>query len=721
MRVSGFSEFIPGIGGKASDQTGALSTAHSPLSRLQPHHLLNLFPNVILRTKQAASSPHPQVFLRFARKTSTMNLLNLLRQRFAPALADLATDPAPLLDLIRPAQDAKFGDFQANFAMPLAKQLGRPPRDIAQLVISRLQLEDICEPPEIAGPGFINLRFRTDFLAAQIRSISGDDRLGVQPTAAPRHVVVDFSSPNVAKPMHVGHLRSTVIGDAICRILRFAGHRVTSDNHIGDWGTQFGMIIYGYRHFRDAASFDRHPVQELARLYRLVNQLSDYHETLVRLPLLRKTAAELVQKLQQLEAAGSPEQQKKQLASARKDLAAANEAVTGAEDSVSRVIGNPELAAAAAAHPDIVRLAREETAKLHAGDPENLALWNQFLPACLDALHQVYQRLGIHFDLELGESWYNSLLPGVVSSLQESGLARLSDGAVCVFQDNFPAPFIIRKTDGAYTYATTDLATIQHRRDVLKADEVLYVVDKRQSQHFQQLFDTVGRWGFGAIRFQHVSFGTVLGPDGRPIKTRAGDSVGLESLLDEAVARARRIVDDNDNQRESPLLSESERARVAEIVGLGGIKYADLHHSRDSDYTFDWDKMLATSGDTATYMQYAYARVCGIFRKLQIDRQSLVGHSVEISLETPEERRLALQLLSFGYAIDSVLNDYRPHLLTAWLFDTADAFSSFFDRCSVQNAETPELRHSRLILCDLMARAVRTGLSLLGIDVVDVM
>lgn len=650
-----------------------------------------------------------------------MNLLNLLRQRFAPALADLVSDPAPLLDLIRPAQDSKFGDFQANFAMSLAKQLGRPPREIAQLVVGRLQLDDICEPPEIAGPGFINLRLRNDFLVAQITSICGDDRLGVHPTEKPRHVVVDFSSPNVAKPMHVGHLRSTVIGDSICRILRFAGHRVTSDNHIGDWGTQFGMIIYGYRHFRDPAAFDKHPVQELARLYRLVNQLSDYHETAGRLPLLRKTAAEQLQKLQQLEAAGQPDQQKKQLAAARRDVAAANEAVSAADELLSRVSASPELAAAAAAHPDIVRQAREETAKLHNGDPENLALWNQFLPACLEALHQVYQRLGIHFDLELGESWYNPLLPGVVASLQQAGLARLSDGAVCVFQDNFPAPFIVRKTDGAYTYATTDLATIQHRRDALQADEVLYVVDKRQSQHFQQLFDTASRWGFGAMRFQHVSFGTVLGSDGRPIKTRAGDSVGLESLLDEAVARARRIVDENDNQRETPLLAASERARVAEIVGLGGIKYADLHHSRDSDYTFDWDKMLATSGDTATYMQYAYARVCGIFRKLQVDRDSLAAQPPLVSLQTPEERRLALQLLSFGYAIDSVLTDYRPHLLTAWLFDTADAFSSFFDRCSVQNAETPELRHSRLILCDLMARAVRTGLSLLGIDVVEVM
>ena len=650
-----------------------------------------------------------------------MNLLTLLRQRFAAVLTALVPDPAPLLDLIRPAQDARFGDFQANFAMPLAKQLGRAPRDIAQQVVSQLQLDDICDPPEVAGPGFINLRLRNSFLAEQIQQISGDDRLGVHPSTSPRRVVVDFSSPNIAKPMHVGHLRSTVIGDAICRILRFAGHHVTSDNHIGDWGTQFGMIIYGYRHFRDEAAFTANSVQELARLYRLVNQLCDYHETSARLPTLRQALGDHQQKLKQLESQTPPEQFKKPLAAARKDLAAATEALQSAEETVSRVTSTPTLAAFAAAHPDIVRLSREETAKLHAGDAENLALWHQFLPACLDALHQVYRRLGIEFDLELGESWYNPMLPAVVEGLKAAGLATLSDGAVCVFQENFPAPFIVQKSDGAFTYATTDLATIQHRRNELAADEVLYVVDKRQSQHFQQLFDTAARWGFSQLRFQHVSFGTVLGSDGRPIKTRAGDSVGLESLLDEAVSRARRIVDDNDNQRQTPLLSETERARVAEIVGLGGIKYADLHHNRDSDYTFDWDKMLATSGDTATYMQYAYARVCGIFRKLQVDRDSLQQTAPTILIATAEERRLALQLLSFGYAIDSVLTDYRPHLLTAWLFETADAFSGFFDRCSVQHAETPELRNSRLVFCDLMARAVRTGLQLLGIDVAEVM
>jgi arginyl-tRNA synthetase len=651
-----------------------------------------------------------------------MNLLSLIRQRFAPALSELVPDVSPLLDMIRPAQDAKFGDFQANFAMPLAKQLGKPPREVAQQVLDRLELSDFCEPPEIAGPGFINVRLRADFVASRIQQIAGDDRLGYQPVALPRHVVVDFSSPNVAKPMHVGHLRSTVIGDAICRTLRFVGHKVTSDNHIGDWGTQFGMIIYGYRHFRDDASWQASPVGELARLYKLVNQLSDYHATTTKLPMLQKAVTEAREKLAQLQAqAAADDKVKKQLSALKKDVTTAESELSAAVSSIARIQDSPGLLASANAHPEIARKAREETARLHAGDPENNSLWNQFLPSCLEALNQIYRRLSISFDLTLGESYYNPMLPGVVESLKSRGLATLSEGATCVFLEGNAAPFIVQKTDGAYTYATTDLATILYRRESLKADEVLYVVDKRQSEHFQQLFATTLLWGISGLKLQHVSFGTVMGNDNKPYKTRAGDTVGLESLLDEAISRARRIVDENDDRRETPLLTPEDRARVSEIVGLGGIKYADLHHSRDSDYVFDWDKMLATTGDTATYMQYAYARVCGIFRRLQIDRTAMKTQGVPVLLNTPEERRLAMQLLMFGYAIDSVLNDYRPHLLTAWLFDTADAFSQFFDRCSVQNAESEELQKSRLILCDLMARAIHTGLSLLGIQVAEIM
>lgn len=651
-----------------------------------------------------------------------MNLLKTVRERFALALADMVADVAPVLDMIRVAQDTKFGDFQANFAMPLSKQLGKPPREVAQMAVDRLDIGDLCEPPEIAGPGFINLRLRADCIARRISEIAGDDRLGVLPTSVPRNIVVDFSSPNVAKPMHVGHLRSTVIGDAICRTLRFAGHHVTSDNHIGDWGTQFGMIIYGYRHLRDDQAFAENPVGELARLYKLVNTLSDHQSAIARIPELQQTAAQLkIQLESEQAAAGDDEKARKHLSSLRKQLAAADEAVRNARATVVSIEASPTLMQLSQLHPGIARLAREETAKLHAGDAENNRLWHAFLPDCLAALNQIYQRLGIEFDLTLGESYYNPMLPGVVASLKAKNLARESEGATCVFVEGNAAPFIVQKTDGAFTYATTDLATIQYRRETLNVDEILYVVDKRQSEHFQQLFATAALWGINATRFQHVSFGTVMGNDGKPYKTRAGDTVGLESLVDEAITRARKIVDENDDRRETPMLSPDERANVAEIVGIGGIKYADLHHNRDSDYIFDWDKMLATTGDTATYMQYAYARICGIFRKLNVERSSLAQAGAAVLLTTPEERRLALQLLMFGTSIDTMLQDYRPHTLTSWLFDTADCFSKFYDKCSVQDAESDELRRSRLILCDLMAHALRTGLSLLGIQVAEVM
>ena len=652
-----------------------------------------------------------------------MNLLNSIRDRFAAALSDMVADVAPVLEMIRPAQDAKFGDFQANFAMPLSRQLSKPPREIAQMAVERLQISDLCDAPEIAGPGFINLRLRDDFLAQRISQIAGDDRLGVQPTSMPRNVVVDFSSPNVAKPMHVGHLRSTVIGDAICKTLRFAGHHVTSDNHIGDWGTQFGMIIYGYRHLRDDSAFAQDSVGELARLYKLVNTLSDYQGTVAKLGELEQTAETSKAQLATQEAAagGDDKAAKKQLTSIRKQVTAADEAVKNAKATISAVESDAHLLKLSQSQPGIARLARDETAKLHAGDAENNRLWNEFLPDCLAALNRIYDRLEIKFDLALGESYYNAMLADVVASLKQKNLARESEGATCVFIEGNAAPFIVQKTDGAFTYATTDLATIQYRRETLKADEMLYVVDKRQSEHFQQLFATATLWGMNDARFQHVSFGTVMGKDGKPYKTRVGDTVGLESLIDEAITRARKIVNENDDRRETPMLSSDERANVAEIVGIGGIKYADLHHNRDSDYIFDWDKMLATTGDTATYMQYAYARICGIFRKLEVDRSTLAASGSTILLGTPEERRLALQLLMFSTTIDGMLQEYRPHILTSWLFDTADAFSKFYAECSVQDAETDQLRHSRLVLCDLMARALRTGLSLLGIQVADLM
>jgi arginyl-tRNA synthetase len=652
-----------------------------------------------------------------------MSILAQLRDRFAQALSPLVDDVQPLLDMIRPSQDPRFGDFQANCAMPLKAVLGKAPREIAAQIVDALEVSDLCDTPEIAGPGFINLRLKDDVIAGMVKAITGDDRLGVAPVASPKHYVVDFSSPNVAKPMHVGHLRSTVIGDAICRTLRFAGHKVTSDNHIGDWGTQFGMIIYGYRHFVDESAYQQDAVAELARLYKLVNQLTDYHACSNKLAQLQQDLTDRQAALSELESAtDKPDKKaKKAIKGARKAVEDAQEAIKSATATIEAVEGNAKLKALADQHPDIARLARMETSKLHAGDADNQKLWDEFLPACMDALNRVYDRLDISFDLVLGESFYNPQLAGVVSDLKGKKLAVESDGATCVFVEGNDAPFIVQKTDGAYTYATTDLATIQYRVDQLQADELLYVVDKRQSEHFQLLFQTVSKWGYTDLACRHISFGTVMGKDGKPYKTRSGDTVGLESLIDEAIARARQIVDQNDDQRDAAMLSDEDRAQVAEIVGVGGIKYADLHHNRESDYIFDWDKMLATSGDTATYMQYAFARICGIFRKLDVDRDSLKDAGISIQLTTPQERALALQLLRFDEAISATLTDFRPNLLTGWLFESADKFSSFYSACSVQDAETEDLRNSRLVLCDLMARAIRTGLSLLGIQTAEVM
>lgn len=655
-----------------------------------------------------------------------MSILQTIKSRFATALEPLTDDVGPLLDMIRSSQDAKFGDFQANCAMSLSKQLGKPPRDIATDIVAMLDVSDFCEPPEIAGPGFINLKLKDAWICERADAIAGDDRLGVEPVAEPKHVVVDFSSPNVAKPMHVGHLRSSVIGDAICRTLKFAGHKVTSDNHIGDWGTQFGMIIYGYRNFVNEAAYAEDAVGELARLYKLVNQLSDYHAAKTKRPVLQQKATQLQAELQQATADADPADKKanRKLKSQQKGVKDTLDAIKSAEEKIAELDTDAERLALANAHPDIAKLARLETSKLHAGDADNQQLWSQFLPACLTALDRVYQQLNVEFDLTLGESYYNPMLADVVSSLKDKDLARDSDGAVCVFVEGHNAPFIVQKTDGAYTYATTDLATIQYRVNELKADEILYVVDKRQSEHFNLLFQTCERWGFQNLKCQHVSFGTVMGPDGKPFKTRSGDNVGLESLIDEAISRAGQIVAENDdNKPGGPVLSAAQRAEVAEIVGVGGIKYADLHHSRDSDYEFQWEKMLATTGDTATYMQYAFARICGIFREVGVERRSLTESAGNLMLTCPEERALALQLIQFDQAIEGVLNDYRPHVMTSWLFETANKFSSFYGNpnCSVKNASSEEIKASRLILCDLMARALKTGLSLLGIETAEVM
>lgn len=662
-----------------------------------------------------------------------MNLLALLRSRFSTALEPLvenAAERATLAEMVRPSQDPKFGDYQANCAMPLGKQLGQPPRQVAEQLVAALELADICETPEIAGPGFINLRVKKEFLIAQLHmALVDEERLGIAPVEHPRTYLLDYSSPNVAKPMHVGHIRSTVIGHSLYRLLAFLGHRTISDNHIGDWGTQFGMIIYGYKNFRDEAAYQAQPVAELSRLYRLVNQIASYQETRdVKLPALYEQIATAKQQLIALEstaATGDEEKDKR----AAKDIRRASARVqtlqaelAALQTSLADFESNAELAAASQAHPQIGQSALQETAKLHAGDEENRRLWREFLPPCLEEIEKTYARLGVTFDYALGESFYHDRLGKVVEDLKEKGLARESNGAMCVFLEGYDAPMIVQKQDGAFLYATTDLATIQYRMEEFSPDAMLYVVDHRQSLHFEQLFATARLWGYNDVELEHVSFGTVLGEDGRPFKTRSGDTVGLMSLLDEAVARAYRIVSENDDaKRDGPELSEAERQQVAEAVGIGALVYADLSQNRTSDYVFSYDKMLAMNGNTATYMQYAHARVRSIFARGGIDPASIRNNNTTITLDHPVERALALDLLRFAEALDDAAAAYQPHQLAGHLFHLAGTYASFFDQCPVLKAETEALRTSRLALSDLTANTLKLGLHLLGIRAVDKM
>ncbi len=647
-----------------------------------------------------------------------MNILSELQSRFRTVLKTLVDDPEPYVAMVRPSQNPQFGDFQANCAMPLAKERSAKPRDIAAEIVQKLDVADLCEAPEIAGPGFINLKLKDGWLEEQTNRQIADERLGVPEASPPRTVVIDYSSPNVAKPMHVGHLRSTVIGAALYRLLGFLGHRVIGDNHIGDWGTQFGMIIYGYKHFRDEAGYQKHPVEELARLYKLVNQLCDYYEAQEELPKLQTLREQKAEAFKELEADADPKdgKAKKQLKQQRKSLADLEEEIKSTEGKIAAVEISPQLSRYAKEHPDILRLTREETAKLHAGDPENQAYWDEFLPHCLATLNEVYDRLGIRFDQTLGESFYDPMLADVVKDLKARGIAGESKGAECVFLEGHEAPFIVQKSDGAYNYATTDLATIKYRHENFQADAMLYVVDKRQSEHFEMLFKTARKWGYDQTEFRHISFGTILDKDGKPYRTRSGGTVGLEGLLDEAVARAYQIVCENDDAKPAgPELDEAARKDVAEKVGIGGIKYADLRHNRDSDYVFDWDKMLATRGDTATYMQYSYARIASIFRKGGVAREDIRKAGGKFTITHPAERALALQLLRFGEVLEDAAGEYRPNLLTQYLFDTANLFSTFFEKCPVIKSEG-DLRTSRFLLCDLTGRVLSTGLFILGIE-----
>jgi arginyl-tRNA synthetase len=586
-----------------------------------------------------------------------MNLLFHLQQRLTLALGQFVAEPAVYAAMLRPAQDPRFGDYQANCAMPLSKVLGKKPRDLAMEIARHLDCEGL-ETPEIAGPGFINLRFRKDWLAEQTRHVALGESLGIEPAAKPLTLIIDFSSPNVAKPMHVGHLRSTIIGDALAKLHRALGHRVITDNHLGDWGTQIGMLLYGYKNYRDEAALKADPIRELSRLYVLVRRQMKESED--------------------------------------------------AEESTS---------------DPIAEAARLETAKLHAGDPENTRLWQMMMPWCLEEIDRIYRRLGVHFDHCFGESYYNNMLPDVVADLLAKGIAQESQGAVAIFDEEEP-PALIRKKDGAFTYTTTDLATVQYRVKTWNPDAILYVVDARQALHFQNLFTACRRWGYDRVRLEHVSFGSVLGADRRPIKTREGGSVELDALLDEAVERAAQIYQSSRAERRErgedvPLLAEAEQRRIAEVVGIGAVKYADLSQNRASDYVFSWDKMLAMDGNTATYMQYAYARIQSIFRKGGLDEAALSQDPPRPVLEGSYERALSLQILRLPEVLQAAAAEYKPNLLTGYLWDLSKSYSSFYQNCPVLKADSPEERASRLLLCNLAARTIRKSLAILGIQTVE--
>lgn len=532
--------------------------------------------------------------------------------------------------------DPKFGDYQANAAMVLAKQRKANPRQIASEIIAQLQVDDVAQTPEIAGAGFINFRLKTDFLARQTSAMARDSRLGVAVTTEPRQIIIDFSSPNVAKPMHVGHIRSTILGDCLVRVARFLGHNVVSDNHIGDWGTQFGKVIYGWKHFLNRSALAENAIEELVRLYRELNELEKTDE-------------------------------------------------------------------------EVKRIAREELVKLQQGDAENYAIWKETVDLSWKEFQKLYQLLDIHFDEALGESFYNDALRPLCDRLEAEGVAEISEGALCIFFRDNPAladkPAIIRKSDGGFLYATTDLATIEYRVKKYQPDAMWYVVGAPQALHFQQIFAAARKMGVSA-ECQHIAFGSILGEDRKIMRTRSGENVGLAEVLTEAVQRATAIVAEKNAD-----LPPAERDEIARIIGLGAVKYAELSQNRLTDYVFSWDKMLSFQGNTAPYLQNAYVRIRSIFRRLDQD----FIPPAELLLNEPAERALALKLLQFAETVPTVLDDFRPNLFANYLYELAGTFHAFFESCHVLKSEEP-LRSSRLLLCDLTARTLSDGLALLGIE-----
>jgi arginyl-tRNA synthetase len=568
--------------------------------------------------------------------------------------------------LVRPCPDPKFGDYQSNALMSLAKQRKLNPRHLATDTLAKLDVSELCEKVEIAGAGFLNFRLKPSALTQTLEAAARGAHLFFEKTTAPRTSVIDFSSPNVAKPMHVGHIRSTILGDSLARTLRLLGHRVITDNHIGDWGTQFGMLLFGWKRELTSAALARDPIAELERIYKLIQA---------------KIKAE--------------------------------------RDAFVQTI--PSLQPVSQTEIDC----RMELVKLQAGDAENLKIWHEMIALSQKQFDMIYARLGVKFDHALGESFYNPKLKPLVDELLANGIARESEGAIAIFFDGNPQlkehPALIRKSDGGFNYTTTDLATLAYRLETWKPDEIIYVTDGRQQLHFQQLFAAFTKWrsqlpsaNSHLPKLAHVWFGSILGEDGKPFKTRSGETVKLADLLDEAEERAFKIVSEK-----SAELSEAQRKEIARVVGLGAVKYADLLPNRQSDYVFSWDKMLALQGNTAPYLQYAYARIQSIFRKAEAE-SAIRNPQSAIALAAPEEIALAKHLLDFGLTLEAVAEEYRPNFLCNYLFELAGKFTSFYENCPVLKAEET-VRDSRLALCDLTARVLKQGLDVLGIEVVEQM
>lgn len=561
-------------------------------------------------------------------------LSDWIRDAFRRAFPDVDTDWASVG--VTATADATFGDYQCNHAMGLAKSMKQPPRRIAETVIAQAAPHPAVEKAEPAGPGFINITLKTDWLARAVETVGTDGRCGVPQPGSGKTVILDYSSPNVAKPMHIGHIRSTVIGNALDRLHRFLGYRVLADNHLGDWGTQFGIMIMGYRHFADAKALEESPIEELERVY-----VKSYEQTKTDESWLAQARGELV--------------------------------------------------------------------RLQAGDPENLALWRRFVDLSLGEFDRIYKRLDVRFDLVRGESWYNDRLPGVIKALEEKGLVRESEGAQVVFlEDEKLPPCLVRKTDGGFNYATTDLATLQSRVEEFNPDKIVYVTDERQQLHFKQVFATARKLGV-ATHLEHVWFGLMRLPEGT-FSTRQGNVIKLEKYLDEAEARALAVV-----EASSPEMQVERRKEIARAAGIGAVKYTDLSQNPQSMVTFTWEKALALDGNSAPYLQYASARIASVQDKYREQFPGRNPSDFPIVLGEPIERTLAVMLLRFPEAVIRATESYKPSVLADYLYGLSSAYSTFYQ--NVPFLKAPEgLRESRVRLCAVVAGVLRRGLTLLGIE-----